>query len=302
MESRISATGLKSVELDELTTNQIIINNEGLQYLHKYNIFLPTMTEGYYNLQEELDNIMISNTTQDLELIQLETRMASAEGSITTLGAGLLLTSGGVILALDLVNQKSWILFFKKPLRSDISSNVYLDFDTNYFTVDRIASAGFSCSGLGTFGWTSVGRWRTRMSRLGSSRGPRLLNRTRCYPKNGHPTRRFLQLLSARKADSDTVPEVALRCSPSATKGNGRHHGLRAGLQSPEANCRQFMCFSPLLHRLPRQAPISAAFDGRRASGPGTTAGSQTASMVLRDLHRSAGDKAGETASWTGLG
>ena len=136
MESRISATGLKSVELDELTTNQIIINNEGLQYLHKYNIFLPTMTEGYYNLQEELDNIMISNTTQDLELIQLETRMASAEGSITTLGAGLLLTSGGTLLALDLVNQKSWILFFKKPLRSDISSNVYLDFDTNYFTVD----------------------------------------------------------------------------------------------------------------------------------------------------------------------
>ena len=137
----------------------------------------------------------------------------------------------------------------------------------------RIASAGFSCSGLGTFGWTSVGRWRTRMSRLGSSRGPRLLNRTRCYPKNGHPTRRFLQSLSARKADSDTVPEVALRCSPSATKGNGRHHGLRAGLQSPEANCRQFMCFSPLLHRLPRQAPFLAAFDGRRAPGPGTTAG-----------------------------
>ena len=112
MESRISATGLKSVELDELTTNEIIINDGGLQYLHKYNLFLPTMTEGYYNLQEELDNIMISNTTQDLELIRLETRMASAEGSITTLGAGLLLTSGGTLLALDLVNQKSWILFF----------------------------------------------------------------------------------------------------------------------------------------------------------------------------------------------
>jgi len=136
MDSRVSATGLKSVELDELTTNQIIINNEGLQYFHKYNIFLPTVTEGYYNLQEEMDNIMISNTTQDLELIQLETRMGAAEGSITTLGAGLLLTSGGTLLALDLVNQKSWILFFQKPLRSDISSNVYLDFDTNYFKVD----------------------------------------------------------------------------------------------------------------------------------------------------------------------
>ena len=136
MEGRISATGLKSVEIDELTTNQIIINNEGLQYYHNYNILLPTVTEGYYNLQEELDNIMISNTTQDLELIQLEARMGSAEGSITTLGAGLLLTSAGTLLALDLVNQKSWILFFKKPLRSDISSNVYLDFDTNYFSID----------------------------------------------------------------------------------------------------------------------------------------------------------------------
>ena len=36
MEIRVSATGLKSVELDELTTDQIIINNEGLQYFHKY--------------------------------------------------------------------------------------------------------------------------------------------------------------------------------------------------------------------------------------------------------------------------
>jgi hypothetical protein len=83
MESRVSATGLKSVELDELTTDQII-NNEGLQYFHKYTILLPTVTEGYNTLQEELDNIMISNTTQDLELIQLETRMGAAEGSITT--------------------------------------------------------------------------------------------------------------------------------------------------------------------------------------------------------------------------
>ncbi len=30
------------------------------------------MTEGYYNLQEEWDNIMISNTSQDLELLQLK--------------------------------------------------------------------------------------------------------------------------------------------------------------------------------------------------------------------------------------
>ncbi len=115
MESRVSATGLKSVELDELTTDQIIINNEGLQYLHKYNILLPTMTEWYYNLQEELDNIMISNTTQDLELLQLETRTGTAEGNITTLGAGLVLAAADAIAALNLAVQKSWILFFQNP-------------------------------------------------------------------------------------------------------------------------------------------------------------------------------------------
>jgi hypothetical protein len=136
MDSRVSATGLKSVELDELTTDQIIINNEGLQYLHKYNILLPTMTEGFYNLQEEMDNIMISNTTQDLELIQLQSGLTTAQANITTLGAGLLLAAGEATAALDLANQKSWILFFQKPLRSDISSNVYLDFDTNYFSID----------------------------------------------------------------------------------------------------------------------------------------------------------------------
>ena len=87
MENRISATGLKSVELDELTTNQIIINNEGLQYYHNYNILLPTVTEGYYNLQEEMDNIMISNTIQDLALLQLQSSLTAAQASITSLGA-----------------------------------------------------------------------------------------------------------------------------------------------------------------------------------------------------------------------
>ncbi len=32
--NRISATGLKSVEIDELNTNKIIINNEGLKCYH----------------------------------------------------------------------------------------------------------------------------------------------------------------------------------------------------------------------------------------------------------------------------
>ena len=95
--NRISATGLKSIEIDELITPQIIINNEGLQYLHKYNILLPTVTEGFYNLQEELDNIMISNTTQDLELIQLQAGFTTVQANITSLGAVLTLTSAGTL-------------------------------------------------------------------------------------------------------------------------------------------------------------------------------------------------------------
>jgi len=52
-------------------------------------------------------------------------------------------------------------------MRQPLECNHVTYYKQNY----RIASAGFSCSGLGTFGWTSVGRWRTRMSRLGSVTG-----------------------------------------------------------------------------------------------------------------------------------
>ena len=59
--------------------NQIIINNEDLQYKHRYNILLPTITEGYYILQEELDNIMISNTFQDIELFTITNALSTAQ-------------------------------------------------------------------------------------------------------------------------------------------------------------------------------------------------------------------------------
>ena len=134
--NRISATGLKSVEIDELTTDKIKINEQGLEYLHKYNILLPTMTEGFYNLQDEMDNIMISNTTQDAELIQLQTGLTKAQGDITSLGTLAGTANANALAAINSANQKSWILFFQKPLRSDISNNVYLDIDTNYFSVD----------------------------------------------------------------------------------------------------------------------------------------------------------------------
>ena len=106
MEGRTSATGLKSVELDELTTNQIIINNEGLQYKHKHNILLPTINEGYYNLQEELDNIMISNTTQDIELFTITNALSTATTNITALGVLAATANTNPLLAMDLANSK----------------------------------------------------------------------------------------------------------------------------------------------------------------------------------------------------
>ena len=134
MEGRISATGLKSVELDELTTNQIIINNEGLQYKHKYNILLPTITEGYYNLQEELDTIMISNTFQDVELFAITNTLSAATANITCLGVLAATANINALLAMDLANNKNWIIFWHAPFNYNVITNhVNLNYDTNYF-------------------------------------------------------------------------------------------------------------------------------------------------------------------------
>ena len=137
MDSRVSATGLKSIELDELTTNQIIINNEGLQYYHNYNILLPTVTEGYYNLQEELDNIMISNTTQDVELIQLQSGLSTAQANITTLGTLAGTSNANALAAIDLANQKNWIIFWHPPFNYNVNNNhVYFNYDSTYLKID----------------------------------------------------------------------------------------------------------------------------------------------------------------------
>ena len=71
-----------------------------------------------------------------IELIQLQAGLTTAQGNIISLGTGLFIVGGTAASALDLANQKSWILFFQKPLRCDISNNIYLDFDTNYFSID----------------------------------------------------------------------------------------------------------------------------------------------------------------------
>ena len=57
---------------------------------------------------------MISNTITDLDLLQMQAGLTSAQASITSLGATLALTSAGTLLALDLVYQKKLGHIFPK--------------------------------------------------------------------------------------------------------------------------------------------------------------------------------------------
>jgi hypothetical protein len=81
-------------------------------------ILLPILNEEFNNLQEEINNIMISNTTQDLALIQLQSGLTTATGNIVFLGVLAETAKINALAAIDLANQKSWNLFFQKPLRS----------------------------------------------------------------------------------------------------------------------------------------------------------------------------------------
>ena len=56
---------------------------------------------------------MISNTAQDLELLQLQSGLSTAQASITRIVATLVLTSAGTLLALDLVIKNVGSCFFK---------------------------------------------------------------------------------------------------------------------------------------------------------------------------------------------
>jgi hypothetical protein len=79
---------------------------------------------------------MISNTTQDLELTQLQSSLSTTNANLTATAATAAGAAVTATAALNLANQKNWIILWQKPLRTDISNNVYLDFNPNYFSVD----------------------------------------------------------------------------------------------------------------------------------------------------------------------
>ncbi len=67
---------------------------------------ISTDTEGFYGLQEEMDNIMISYTTQDLELLQLQNRLSTATANISSLAMLAGTASVNALSAIDLANPK----------------------------------------------------------------------------------------------------------------------------------------------------------------------------------------------------
>jgi hypothetical protein len=123
--------------MDELNPPQIIIDNEGLQYSHKENILIPTVTGGFYNLQEEMDNIVISNTKKDLEILQLQSGLSPTNGNLASVAtvAGGAATSA--LTAIDIANQKNWIIFWHAPFNYNVTNNhPYFNINDTYFSID----------------------------------------------------------------------------------------------------------------------------------------------------------------------
>ncbi len=98
---------------------------------------IPTVTEGFYNLQEEMDNIMISNTTQDLELLQLQAGLSTTNANLSNVA----IVAGGAgtsaLTAIDIANQKNWIKFWHAPFNYNVTNNhLYLNINDTYFSID----------------------------------------------------------------------------------------------------------------------------------------------------------------------
>ncbi len=138
--NRISATARKSVEIDELNTPQmiIIIDNEVLQHFHKYNLLIPSVTEGFYNSQEEMDNIMIStqHKIQNYYNYNLQAGLTTTNGNLASATvAGGAATSA--LTAFDIANQKNWIIFWHAPFNYNVTTNhLYLNINNTYFSID----------------------------------------------------------------------------------------------------------------------------------------------------------------------
>ncbi len=94
---------------------------------------IPTVTKGFYNLQEERDNLMISNTTQDLEILQLQAGLSTTNANLSSVGivAGGAATSA--LTAIDVANQTNRIIFGMLLLIIMLLITIYI---YTYFSID----------------------------------------------------------------------------------------------------------------------------------------------------------------------
>ncbi len=81
--------------------------------LHEYKMLLPTVNEGFYHLQEEMDNVMIPSTTLDLKSIHWQSGLSSTNANLSTTAAQAGTAILNALAAINLANQKSWILLFQ---------------------------------------------------------------------------------------------------------------------------------------------------------------------------------------------
>ena len=88
---------------------------------------------------------MISNTFQDVELFTISNALSTATANITALGVLAATANTDALLAMDLANNKNWIIFWHAPFNYNVVNNhVYLNYDTNYFSIDASDNLTFN--------------------------------------------------------------------------------------------------------------------------------------------------------------
>ncbi len=145
-----------------------------------------------------------------------------------------------------------------------------------------------------------MGRWRTRMSRLVSATGHGSTTAHATISRTDIPIED--SSLSARKADSDTVPEVALRLSPSAPMET---KGIKVcGLDFSRPRLTAASSCALILATPAATSSPTTTSSFRRTLGPrpGHHCRPHRSALCYVTSTGRRGDKAGEIAPWTGLG
>lgn len=148
--NRISATGTKDIEADtidaqEITvgTNNVIVDQTGLQVYHPYNLELPLVFSGFWNVHDEIENIQILNDYQNFEINVICAKLGITQATLSAIQsevlAGTALSTAvgsvtGVNAIQALADKQDKIHVFSNPISyNDTSSTnriLSLKYDT----------------------------------------------------------------------------------------------------------------------------------------------------------------------------